>query len=157
MAINLVYPKQPKEMISYYSLLHLGKTSNKTSKVISNPTLRNVAFHTTNNIGSILCNAKERSNYLQKSSVYRIDCSDCNAVYVGKTMRNLDIRYSEHLSDYRNKHPDKSNLAKHLREENHTRNKSNIKLLHSCQNYYKITFLEAFQIENHAHDVNYKW
>ena len=62
MAISLVYPKQPKEIISYYSLLHLSNISNKISKIVSNSTLHNVAFHTTNNVGSILCNAKEKSN-----------------------------------------------------------------------------------------------
>ena len=65
------------------------------------------------------------------------------------------LRYSEHFSAYRNNHPDRSNFARHLLEENHNMNIDNITLLHHCQNYMKLNFLEALEIKKYLNDVQY--
>jgi len=38
-----------------------------------------------------------------KSGMYKLNCCHCNAVYVGQTQRNFEIRYKEHLSAIKNK------------------------------------------------------
>ena len=43
----------------------------------------------------------------------------CEAIYVGKTERNLKIRMSEHLRDFKNKKRENS-LADHLNLNNHS-------------------------------------
>ena len=45
-------------------------------------------------------------------------CRDCNAIYVGKTERNLKIRMSEHLRDFKNQ--GEISLAGHLNSNNHS-------------------------------------
>ena len=35
----------------------------------------------------------------KKEGVYSLKCGDCEAIYVGKTERNLKIRMSEHLRE----------------------------------------------------------
>ena len=49
-------------------------------------------------------NKKDKLPDLEKEGVYSLKCGDCEeAIYVGKTERNLKIRMSEHLRDFKNK------------------------------------------------------
>ena len=46
---------------------------------------------------------------LEKEGVYSLKCGDCEeAIYVGKTERNLKIRMPEHLRDFKNKKSENS-------------------------------------------------
>ena len=56
---------------------------------------------------------------LEKEGVYSLKCGDCEAIYVGKTERNLKIRMSEHLRDFKNKKSENS-LPDHSNSNNHS-------------------------------------
>ena len=52
---------------------------------------------------------------LKKNGVYEIFCqSGCDAVYYGKTIRNLKARFIEHMYQFKYKNSEKSAVAKHL-------------------------------------------
>lgn len=156
LAISLIFPKQQNEPKKYTSLTYFGNISTQISKIISHTTTHNISFKSFMSNGSILLNAKEKLSKLQKPGIYRLNCSDCNSVYIGQTCRNLEIRYKEHLNSYRLKHPERSNFAKHLIENNHNLTTNNkIELLHYCDHYFKLNFLEALEIHRHSHNQNY--
>ena len=50
---------------------------------------------------------------MEKEGVYSLKCGDCEAIYVGKTERNLKIWMNEHLRDVKNQKTENS-LAEHL-------------------------------------------
>jgi hypothetical protein len=43
-----------------------------------------------------------------KSGVYRLECEDCPATYIGQSGRKLRIRVSEHVNAVRKNHPTES-------------------------------------------------
>jgi hypothetical protein len=49
----------------------------------------------------------------QKSGIYQVSCSGCQAVYVGQTRRNNQTRYKEHMAHIR-RSPEKSSVASHV-------------------------------------------
>ena len=60
--------------------------------------------------------------------VYKINCCDCDASYVGQTSRKLIVRSKEHVSDCKFKR-DKSVLHEHIANTNHQIDFKNIKIL----------------------------
>jgi len=66
----------------------------------------------------------------QTGVVYKIDCNDCNASYIGQTNRHLITRIKKHRSDIK-KHSDNfSVVSKHRFTQNHDFDWSNPKILH---------------------------
>ncbi len=153
LAINKIYPTEiKKDDIKYISLPYFGKASQKIANIIQKSKTYKVAFRTNSNIFKYLFNAKDQTHDIMKSGIYKLNCSFCNSVYIGQTIRNFDIRYKEHVRSYKNKHIDKSNYAKHLIENNHPMtSQNNIKFLHFCNIKSKIDVLEAFEIYKHNH------
>ena len=77
-----------------------------------------------------------------RSGVYKINCDDCNAIYIGKTERNFNQRYREHLKD------NQSHIYQHLNEQKHHLSSihKNLEVLHYSNNSSKIKTLEAVEI-----------
>ena len=83
---------------------------------------------------------------MNKSNVvYKINCNDCKASYVGQTGRRVSVRIKEHHKKY---FEDDSNSSLHLHrmQKNHTINFNNIKLLDCETNKEKRLFSEALHI-----------
>lgn len=53
---------------------------------------------------------------LHRSGLCNLYCIHCYAIFIGQTDENFEIKYKKHLKAFRNKHPEKYNLAKHLLE-----------------------------------------
>jgi hypothetical protein len=46
--------------------------------------------------------------------VYQVECTGCDAVYIGQTKRSLKTRFKEHYRSIRLNHPEKSNIPRHV-------------------------------------------
>jgi len=57
---------------------------------------------------------------MEKSGVYELKCDECSAVYIGETGRKLNIRFHEHIDDFKKKRSNKSAFASHLLESGHS-------------------------------------
>lgn len=91
-------------------------------------------------------NAKDATDVLKKSGVYKLKCPDCDAVYVGQTGRTFEIRYKEHLRSFRLNKND-STFSNHILESNHTfPNLENINILHTHEKSRKLNLLESIEI-----------
>ena len=132
-ALELIFPKQTKESKIYKSLTYYGNISNNISKIISRATSAKISFKTESNISLNLLNVKTKIPLFKKSGVYKLKCPDCDAVYIGQTLRNFEVRYSEHSRAYRLHQPDKSNFAKHLLDKGHSLTQhTHPEILHVC-------------------------
>ena len=95
----------------------------------------------------------------QAGVVYKIDCNDCEAVYVGETGRQLKVRVNEHKEDVR-KQKMLSNVYMHSRDNNHSFDFNNVNVLdrHSNANSRKqLESIYTFKSEltiNRAYDLN---
>jgi hypothetical protein len=80
------------------------------------------------------------------SGVYKIRCRDCNLVYIGETSRSLKLRVHEHRSLI-NK-PDRSAIAKHSSDTNHTIDFENARVTMSESHDLKRKYAEAILINS---------
>jgi hypothetical protein len=55
-----------------------------------------------------LGNPKDKTQMLQKSGIYQVECEGCDSVYIGQTQSSLKTRFGEQHSSIRMNHPDKS-------------------------------------------------
>jgi hypothetical protein len=79
-----------------------------------------VAYNNNGKLSDILGTAKDKvMDENEKSGIYQIECSNCDAIYIGQTKRKLKTRYKEHLDDVKKTMNDEKPLAKHAIEQDH--------------------------------------
>lgn len=111
----------------------------------------NISFKSQGSIYQGLFNAKDKTPTLQKSGVYKNNCSNYNAFYIGETGRSLSARIKEHLNLKNNT----SAVAEHLKQHGHKIDiQDNVKLLHTCNKSYKLTLLEHLEINKALNEEN---
>ncbi|XP_026688555.1 uncharacterized protein LOC113472981, partial [Diaphorina citri] len=99
------------------------------------------AFYNDKTTGKFLINNKPRSDIDKKSGIYSIKCADCDAMYIGMTMRSIGTRVSEHLRG-----PD-SHVDQHMSTTGHSFDMSNVSLLHGGNKRRKLCCLEMMYIQ----------
>jgi hypothetical protein len=57
---------------------------------------------------------------VRSSVVYKVNCQDCDLVYIGNTMQYLKLRIGQHKSAVRNRNKDHSALAEHAIDNQHS-------------------------------------
>ena len=78
------------------------------------------AQRSTGTLKSLLGSNKDDTPMLKKGGINEVSFqSDFDAVYDGKTIRNIENRFNEHMYQFNNGNYDKSSVAKHLIESNH--------------------------------------
>uniref|UniRef100_A0A8D8PLV0 Reverse transcriptase domain-containing protein n=1 Tax=Cacopsylla melanoneura TaxID=428564 RepID=A0A8D8PLV0_9HEMI len=105
------------------------------------------AYYNDNTIGKYLINNKPKSSIKEKSGIYSVECKDCDAKYIGMTMRSLNTRMKEHLSG------PSSHVHKHMIETGHRVEMDNVSLLHHGSKWRKLCCLESMYITE-ATDIN---
>lgn len=106
---------EPKK---YVSLHYNGKLSQTIANRFKKFNLA-IGFKTSNRLSDILHPSTENKNKFNNSGVYRVNCRDCDMFYIGQTV-NFNKRFKNHISAYKNKKPERSNVAKHLLDCGHT-------------------------------------
>ncbi|XP_052746613.1 uncharacterized protein LOC128199716 [Bicyclus anynana] len=141
--IPLEKPKKFKASLTYF-----GPVSERIAKTLRKHDI-NVAFRTNNSLKNI-CNGKDKLEKQHKSGVYKLQCSECNATYIGQTGRNFDTRYKEHISAVRNDRPQRSHFAKHLLDTGHKLADNHMyDILHTCNKGLRLCVLEQLEIVKH--------
>jgi len=91
----------------------------------------------------------------QTNIVYKINCNDCDKVYIGETKQNLSQRLKQHDYDIRTK-KENTAIAEHCKNENHKIDLNNITIIDKEKNTTKRKLLEAFHISKNKRSINYK-
>ena len=130
-------PKQIFASVEYGENLH--QTIKKEFKK-HNITL---ACKTNNNLGKVLSVHKRKTEKFNNAGVYKLNCSDCDMFYVGKTNRKFKTRFSEHLPN-KKQITQRSKLAEHLVNNKHNISNisTNMNILHKCRNSRLTSTLE---------------
>lgn len=93
-----------------------------------------------------LGNPKDKVEKFEKSGIYEISCNECDYLYYGQSRRAIITRHKEHLAHIRFNRPEKSGVAKHCLEENHSIDKSSLKLIKQVNNYRHLDAVESLEI-----------
>jgi len=107
-----------------------------------------------NNLGKFIKAHKDTNKILTNNNVvYKIQCNDCNASYVGQTKRQLKTRIKEHRNNI--KLPSKpSVITEHTIEYSHSFDWDNAKILDTESNYFKRSVSEMLHIKEQINGIN---
>ena len=90
-----------------------------------------VVYSAKNKLNNIIKLGKDKNEKLNNANVvYKINCNDCNASYVGQTSRRVNVRLKERIKKYTDKDTN-SRLFTHTMDNNHVIDFKNIKILDS--------------------------
>ncbi len=99
------------------------------------------AFGASNTTRLLLPKLKSAIPEMQQSGVYKIECGDCNGVYIGQTRRSFATRMTEHL-----KYPAKSTFCGHLMNKSHSPQKATMSILLKTQDRNLLNVKETVEI-----------
>ena len=106
-------------------------------------------------LNSIIKRGKDRLALNKETNiVYRIDCENCDASYVGQTKRHLETRVGEHCKDIKKHSSNHSVVSKHRLHNNHNFKWSEPKILHRECNTRKREIAEMFFIKKQKDTIN---
>ena len=136
---NRINPQENN--FKYISAPYIKGTSERINRILKIFDIR-LGHKPTNTLRSKLCNLKDkRRSQDAYDAIYKINCTDCDQVYIGETSKNLHARVKEHESKVRN-HRAESQIFQHVRDTDHTID-WNAKVISKCSNTRSRTFLEA--------------
>ena len=141
-----LHKAQPNtEEQKWKTLTYTGYTSEKIKRSIKKEGVRITTINR-DNLGKSIVNSKTKINAGEKSGIYKIQCNDCDAIYIGKTRRALKTRVREHTRSITNQKK-YTGLAEHCIENQHSIKEDDVKLLHTETNNKKLTLMEYMEIE----------
>ncbi|EFN65284.1 hypothetical protein EAG_04622, partial [Camponotus floridanus] len=88
--------------------------------------------------------------------VYKIDCADCDASYVGQTSRKLSTRISEHRLHIGRNTSSRSVITDHRLSYNHDFKWDDITVLDNEPNLYKRILSEVIFIKRQTNGLNFQ-
>ena len=116
--------------------------SEKVSRLLQPHNIK-LASKSENTLRKKLCNLKDKlPTGNVKNSVYKINCSECSAAYVGETSRQTQTRIAEHQG-YITKKTQTSGIYQHHSRVGHTMDWNNFKIIAVNKNQQKRQFIES--------------
>jgi hypothetical protein len=133
----------------YISLPFVPPLTNKLNNELQKFGFK-IAYNNYGKLGDLLGTAKDKvTDDDEKSGIYKIECSTCDAMYIGQTKRKLKIRYKEHLEDVKKTVNDEKPLAKHSIEQNHPIGQ--LTLLKAVAKPYQLDAYESMYLHKNKH------
>ena len=124
-------------------LAYLGPSSDRIARELRRLGYK-VGFYPVTTVGS-LSQLKDRIEDEDKPGVYRIECGECRATYVGQTGRPLRDRVREHVLSAYSNHPEKSAVGLHCVAFGHDPEKLSAKHIHVCEKGSELNRLEEIE------------
>lgn len=102
----------------YLSLPFHPNITNKLKPILTKHKLT-IAYSNKGKLRDILGSTKSKRENEDKSGIYKLSCTDCPSIYIGRTKRKIKERKKEHLDNIRKNEQDLSAMAKHCIENYH--------------------------------------
>lgn len=112
-------------------------------------------FKNNNKLDSIVRKGKDKLPiFRQHNIVYRIDCRDCDSVYVGQTKRALETRLKEHRANIKLDRDKYNAVSLHRMNNNHDMKWDSPKILDFEHNKFKRDISEMVHIKINKNTLN---
>ena len=112
-----------------------------------------VAYKNNNTLKNLLGNPKDKEDELSRAGVYKIQCPECEAYYIGMTKRDIFSRFKEHLSSFNNVRPGTSCVADHISFTGHMFQTADVSLLKPvAKNRTLLSSWESFYIQKRKNE-----
>ena len=102
----------------------------------------------------ILYTVPNRLNGIIKNVVYKINCKDCAACYIGQTKRHLEKRIKEHRNNIKRHESNYSVISNHRISYNHDFDWEFVSILHNEINIKKREIVEMIFIKKQNNAIN---
>lgn len=100
------------------------------------------AYQNRGKLSDYLQSAKDRElDDKKKSGIYKLNCQDCDKIYIGQTRREIRTRFNEHVADCSKPLNPDSAMAFHCLTENHRI--KDVELLKEVNEKYKLDAWES--------------
>lgn len=150
-AFNKIYPVLKNHTEKYISLTYFGKITEQIANSLRNV---KIAFKQPSKLSNLIFNAKDKPESQKLAGVYRLECQDCDAFYIGQTGRPFEKRYEEHLKSYELVNT-KSTFANHCINNNHKFPEiTDLKILYRQDKGNKLNYLESMEIYKQRNNPN---
>jgi len=137
----------------YFTVPYIKHISN-SFKSVSKKFCCPMAFTIPNTLNIFIKTGKDKIDRSNRCNVvYRIDCRDCDASYVGQTKRRLTTRIKEHKNDINKKSGTLSVISSH-RLRNHEFDWEGVQVLDSEPSWYKRIISEMIHIKMQSFGLN---
>jgi len=124
-------------------------------KNIANTLKSKLAFFSLHKLGRIIRAQKDTLPLgFNKNVVYKLNCKDCDASYIGQTKRRLNTRVMEHKKDISKKTVKHSVITEHRLQFNHDFDWDNPTILDKEKRYYRRLISEMINIKTHSNTIN---
>ena len=133
---------------------YVNQISEKIKRILSDVGIR--AVSKAKNWQWELCKGIKDAIPIEKTKgvVYEINCSDCDASYIGETTRSLEIRRKEHLRHTKNGKVEASAVADHVWNHDHRIDWDGARVLDKERNWTSRKIREALHIAKNRPDMN---
>ena len=137
----------------FISAPYIKGTSERVARILKQYNIK-LAHKPTRTLKHELCHLKDKRLTQDAAGViYRLDCNDCDAVYVGETGRQVKDRMREHQSDILKAKP-VSKVYSHVNASGHSFDFQNVRILDSSQHVKIRLQLESIHTELQSNPIN---
>jgi len=139
---------------SYRLLLpFIGKVSFDLKRILKN--IIDVQFTVPKKLNMLIKKGKDQLNNSQATEVvYKLNCNNCDKVYIGQTKRHLGTRVKEHFNNIKNTSGNYSVVSNHRLLFNHDFQWDKPIILHKERNKKKREISEMFLIKKFDNNIN---
>jgi len=150
-----VTEKEKTSSQPYFVIPYVSHISERFIQYFKNISFSTLAFSCVNKLKKFIRVHKDTLPIFSRSSVvYKIDCMDCDASYVGQTKRTLNTRVSEHRNHIRRNSTQNSVITDHRLDSKHDFKWNDIKILDEERNYNRRLISEMIFIKKQKNGLN---
>jgi len=147
--------KEDNSRLPYFTIPYVFCIAKKFIQFFKNITFSKLAFTCFNKLSKFIKVHKDVLPVLSRSNVvYKINCSVCDASYVGQTKRTLNTRVNEHKNHIRRNSTQFSVITDHRQKSKHEFDWDNVKILDLESNYNKRLISEMIHIKKQKDGLN---
>ena len=146
--------KNISESASFFTIPYIQNFSEKFNNV-TRPLNVRISYQSLNKLNKIIKVHKDPlPDSSQSNIVYKINCLDCDASYVGQSGRQLNTRVKEHKSHIIRNNPNRSVITEHRLNYGHDFDWENVKILDHEPFYHKRLVSEMLYIKRQKNSLN---
>jgi len=131
----------------------VDKVSFDLKRILKN--MIDVQFTVTKKLNNLIKKGKDQlMNSQETEVVYKLNCNNCDKVYIGQTKRHLGTRVKEHLNNIKSTSGNYSVVSNHRLLFNHDFQWDKPIILHKERNRKKREIAEMFLIKKFDNNIN---
>ncbi|KYN14005.1 hypothetical protein ALC57_13796 [Trachymyrmex cornetzi] len=143
-----------EEIKTWFIIPYIRKMTDRFTEIAKNLSVK-LAICSLNKLNCFIKAQKDcLTTFHKRNVIYKINCNDCDASYVGQTKRTLGVRIKEHKNDIRKRNGNLSVLSEHRLNLNHDFDWEDVKIMDTERWFYRRRISEMLYIKLQKNSLN---